>query len=496
MTNRPDRVPLPRIVDNITCWPSQRPLLYKVLFCTIVALWLLSQARLGLTVSFTGDDVMNMYWSREAKISRLLFANLTPFTTEYRPLGALLYRTMYECFGLWSTPFRFLSYAILLGNLALCYSFARTLTGSREIASLTAIVAAFHSRMFDLYLNNGTIYDLLSGGLYLAVLAYYTNARRHDRTLSLRQWTWVIVMNVAALNSKETAATIPIAILSYELILRWRTSPRVVKKHVLGGIAVLTAITAAATVARFRSGSRLINNDGYRLQVSLKQFLATTAKFLDSLFHLRDDAVTPVIAALIILSIVLGAILVRSRTAAFLAVLIWLTPLPVNFIAARELYAAYISVFMWAILFSLIIVRLRNWLYRVLWRRPVLAGGTLEPERVFLAAGVMIFLAGVNLIDRPVPWSDGWCPGSKICVFQQQIQSVNPPISGSDSILLLSDNFEEDAWTPILLCRLLYRNLDMVVDRASFMPQQASSAQLTKYTTVLKYQSGHFVRIH
>ena len=191
----------------------------------------------------------------------------------------------------------------------------------------------------------------------------------------------------------------------------------------------------------------------------------------------------------------IAAILVRSGTAAFLAFLIWLTPLPVNFILQRELYAVYISVFMWAILLSLLLVRLRNWFYQILWRRPPLTGGTLEPERVFLAAGVMIVLAGVNLIDRPVPWADCWCPGNRVCVFQQQIQLVSPPISGSDSILLLSDNFEKDDWTPILLSRLLYRNVDMIVDRAAFMAEQPGPAEWTKYTTILKYQSGYFVRI-
>ena len=112
---------------NVQRLPFEAPKAFALCLALIITAWFLAQSWRGLTVFFTGDDIMNIYWSCEASWTRLLTANLTPFTTEYRPLGALLYRALFETFGLNPLPFRLLFYSLMLANTFLCFQLARLL---------------------------------------------------------------------------------------------------------------------------------------------------------------------------------------------------------------------------------------------------------------------------------------------------------------------------------------------------------------------------------
>ena len=53
-----------------------------------IAAWFLGHTWKGLAVYFQEDDLMNMYQAWVLPLYKLVLANLTPFTSVYRPLGA------------------------------------------------------------------------------------------------------------------------------------------------------------------------------------------------------------------------------------------------------------------------------------------------------------------------------------------------------------------------------------------------------------------------
>src|ERR1035438_8115156 len=76
---------------------------------------LLAFAGDGIGAYFTPDDMMNLYVSWSAPAVELLHSD--------RPMGALVYRLLFACFGLHPLPYRLVCFSLLLANLALLYRF-------------------------------------------------------------------------------------------------------------------------------------------------------------------------------------------------------------------------------------------------------------------------------------------------------------------------------------------------------------------------------------
>jgi hypothetical protein len=164
----PGDAPMPglSLIDGEVCPKALKGPLVSSLILT----WFWLHSWRGLFAYFSNDDIMNLYWARETPLWRLVLSALVPFTTVYRPTGAVLYRCLYSLFGLQPLPFRIVFYALLLTNLMLLYKVTLAITGRRAAAALAAFLASFHSRFSDLYLNNGTIYDVLCGCFYLGAI--------------------------------------------------------------------------------------------------------------------------------------------------------------------------------------------------------------------------------------------------------------------------------------------------------------------------------------
>ena len=465
----------------------------------LIVVWLLSQSWRGLFVYFTSDDIMNMYWARETSIGRLLIANLAPFTTEYRPAGAGLYRILYGIFGLEPLAFRVVFYALLLCNAWLCYKLGKSLSKSAEIAILGAFLASFHNRLSDIYTNNGTIYDVLCGTFYLATLLYYIHVR--ERYGRFRRWHWLIFysLNTVALNAKETAATIPVILLAYEVIFHGveLKAIRSVRAFVdkTAAIVLSTMITGLAVIARFQPDSRLVHNDAYAMRISLRQLLTSNEKYLENLFHLPDHSLAPPLIWIILLTLTLAGILSKSKALRFLIVFILITPLPVNFIPARELYAAYIAVMGWGMFISLVLVRSRDYAYKYIWGRPTLRDDTLEPERVFMAMAMALLLLSATSKDRPIAWADGQCIRSNLCQLHSLFLAIKPEAGHPNKLLFLNDPFGDGDWTQVLLYRLTFNDLSLEADRVKMMPTPPNQAAVMKYSHVFDYLDGRMSEI-
>ena len=133
-------------------------------------------------------------------------------------MGALFYRPIFALVGFWPFPYRVFCFVFLIANLGLLWLAIRSIAQSREIASLSTLIGAFHPQLVDLYWNNGAIYDILCFTFYFGALLYYLRARHAGPILSVRESAAFMLLYVGALDSKEMAVTLPVLLILYELI--------------------------------------------------------------------------------------------------------------------------------------------------------------------------------------------------------------------------------------------------------------------------------------
>src|SRR5437899_1176318 len=100
------------------------------------------------------------------------------------------------------------------------YRLAGSLGAGREVVWLASLVMAYHAALAELFYRTSTIYDILCFFFYLSALTYYIRIRAANRTLGIRQVVTVLLLMVAALNSKEMAVTLPFLILAWEACYR------------------------------------------------------------------------------------------------------------------------------------------------------------------------------------------------------------------------------------------------------------------------------------
>src|SRR5262249_53936591 len=153
--------------------------------------------------------------------------------------------------------------ALLIGNLALLYSFCLRLAGSREIAALACLLGAYHAHLADIYYSTATVYDLLCGVFYLSAFLYYARARDRGR-LRWSQMPIFLALYLCAINAKEMALTLPLIVLLYDMLYdppqpKWPAALLWLKREARRvGPSVL--LTAAFIVYKTAGPRRMLDN--------------------------------------------------------------------------------------------------------------------------------------------------------------------------------------------------------------------------------------------
>ena len=426
-----------------------------------VAAWFLGHAWKGLFIYFQGDDMYNLYQAWTTPAWKLLLANLIPFTSVYRPLGAAVYRVLFATAGWNPLAFRVVVYALFLANIFLVYRVARLLTESPGIALLSAFLFSYHHRLIDLYINNGASYDVLCATFFLLALIAYLQARP----------VLFLICYVLALNSKEMAAALPLILLAYDGIYRRR----------LGSWAVWASLvlTAAAFVMKTSAASAFASVPDYTLHLTARQFFLTTRPELSNLFFLREELNTT--EAVLIFALIWGiAIAARSKPLLFAAAFVTLAPLPINFIAYRGFFVMYIPLAGWAMFIATALVEGFDWLWKTMSKR--------EPERVFPALLLAYFLFNIQAGD-PYGSFDRVNEEQGYIRTLKQGLAVRPRLPANGRVLLLHDPFAPDSYNPLIVVRLAYRDNSLLVDR-----EPGKSTQ--PYDLVLDYDGQHYTQIH
>ncbi|HYM12161.1 MAG TPA: glycosyltransferase family 39 protein, partial [Bryobacterales bacterium] len=193
-----------------------------------IASYFLAFAAGGVRAYFTLDDGLNLtthhnYW--EYSLWETTASALRVVTSAYRPLGGVFYLGIFRLAGFHPLPFRAVCLGLMLANLFVAFRLVERLSGSEEIALLTALLLVYHPAITDLFYSTGTIYDILCFFFYCLALVAYATWREQGQRLGARHLAALLLLYACSLDSKEMAVSLPLALLALELVYH----PRAVK---------------------------------------------------------------------------------------------------------------------------------------------------------------------------------------------------------------------------------------------------------------------------
>ncbi|HLX43024.1 MAG TPA: hypothetical protein VKR43_06305 [Bryobacteraceae bacterium] len=453
-----------------------------------LALWFVGQTWRALLAGFTEDDLMNMYAAWMLPLPKLLIGNLTPFTAVYRPFGSVFYRLMYDAVGLNPVPFRVAAYSLLLLNIWLVYRVIRSLTGSAEIAVLSALLFSYHKRLFGLWVNGGTIYDILCFTFFCLALWLYVSLRKVRGNVAGWGLLALCALYTLALNSKEMAAGLPVILLAYELIYEWPARNGWARwVYDRRAIWIAAAMTVVAFKFRQTKESSFHGIPDYDLIISVKRYFETTVPLVSQVFFLAEDAFTPATVLAFFALLWALAFALRNRALMLGAAIIMLAPLPINFITYRGFFVMYLPMLGWSLYFAAALVVLKDWIASR-WPR-------LAHFNVALLLATAAFLFVVERRDEVWNFSIVDVKQTLIRGMRTDLLRIRPAMQEHGRVLLLTHAFEPDSFVPMYVVRLLYHAPDIAVDCAQ-SSRAPRPVKLENYHLVLAYCGQHYVEVN
>ena len=461
----------------------------------------------GIHTQFSHDDLMNTYRGWLDPLPRILKENVCFFLypTAYRPLGNLFYHVFFNAFGFNPLPYRLFLLAFLLANIWLVYAVVRRLSGSREIAALTALLHGYHMGFTPLYRNTGTCFDIFCFFFYFCAFLQYIRIRQQGRLLRPLEQLGILGLLVCALNSKEIAVTLPVMIGLYEMVYHppREYKPRAIVSWLVRECRVMWwgALFDLAFIGIKVYGTGGTASVGaYTPVISLATYLHGLRHDLDEVFITWGTNVLRE-PNLVILLLLLFLFAWRSRLIHFrFSLLFWLIGvLPVAFIPPRGDYAVYIPLAGFDICVATLCVQARERLCRLL-KRPLLTPGSDLPElrQILTFALLLLILAYFYTVKgaRFSTWQDVQNQQITEVIRQLQVQ-VQTPKTGAH-ILFLKDPFEKAfgaEWATVFLTRLLYRDNSINADRFWLMPRKPDTEAMKKYDYVFTVEQGTVVLV-
>ena len=499
---------------------NSRETLIDLACVTVLIGYFLYFALPSLRGGFGADEPMNMYFYWHPGILRCLWANVCFWTNFYRPAGALYYLPLYHFFSLNPEPYRIVQIGIVAASIPIIYWLSRLLTTSRSVAFLGTVVVSYHADLANLVFRGSMIYDALCGLFYFSALAYYIHIRDKEINLRPPQVAIFLLLYIGALNSKEMAVTLPVIVLTYEVLKcrsldNWKLfihdTWRSVVPALIGG-----ALTAIYIYGKTHGSNSLIAHDVYRPRYSWQTFLASNAQFVSELrFHHRP--ILPVALLLLWAGVFLYAFMRRDRTLQFMAFWVVLVPLPIAFIRPiRGSGCLYLLLFGWAIIFAKLVSDLIALISKssTSLGQGVGVGATMGaaigavashrargaaigaavgaalglcaaklPPRKFRAFAVTLLVFGIAIVTQWENQRLGRAAGILIS-GQRTLQAIESfrslnlhPVPGS-SILLKSTPPFKNEWTPLFIASLVWNDHSLQIwldGKDKLSPQQLAN---------------------
>lgn len=230
----------------------------------------------ALRTRFAPDDMMNLYGYWMHGFWKVLWHNVTFWSTAYRPAGGLYYLPTYWLFGLDPLPYRVILVAIVVANAYLSCRTAELITGSRAAAVVTGVLAGAHLNTNEVYFLNSHLYDVFSYFFLQVVLLGYISIRKREEIPGWCRSVWLTAAFVLALNSKESSVTIAGFVIAYELVFhgvpKGESTAQWIRRE--GRLPILFVVLTAAYVAgKLLGPNPSLDAPGYRLEVFRARFL-------------------------------------------------------------------------------------------------------------------------------------------------------------------------------------------------------------------------------
>ncbi len=432
----------------------------------------------GLLAGISHDDLMNMRgalvrpWPDLAGDVAVFFR----FSPTYRPAAAVVYKAFHAVFGLASLPLRVFYMTLLAVNIGLLFALTRRLTGSRHAAALAALLYSYHHHFGHEYYSTGSCFDILCFTFYIGGLLYYVRCREAG-DLGARQAIFLCALFALALNSKESAATLPAILALYEASFHW---PRPLRWREVGRraapIAAMGAMVVLFAAIRVEGPEGLGRVGGYAVTPSARQYLDHIAFFLTAWTYNRVPLTAWSAAALVAALMALGW---RSPTMRFAIPFYLVTALPVALIGRMDLAHAYLPI---AGVIVYIAAGVTALLDRAIGDRPWRLPATLA----------LATLAMLPLHRTYGPQAANWRIESDVIhAALDQIRRMHPALPRGSKILILGDPFgpvEKLGWSSLFLFQLAYHDPTMRVDRIERIGSE--EAAKTKYDFVFDWRDG------
>jgi hypothetical protein len=302
-----------------------------------------------------------------------------------------------------------------------------------------------------------------------------------------------LILALLALNSKEMAFMLAPALWVYEFVYRgWSFRNKF-------PLWILTAATPVAAIVKTGSSSSFYGVGSYEVHFNWMQWLETTRYWIEGLLYMPYRYLTLTGAVLIMLVPWAIALFVRDRERRkpFLlcAALVWMLPLPVNFIDQRGFFVMYIPLAAWAVIAAHGLTgmwdRVLEAVGRLFTRRGWQATRSPSPHwaRIALAAIVVPLLHAAQHHDKfhRFEWTDPSQPG--IRAFAAGLAEYCPSIPTNGRVEVFDDPFDKTGWEPTFITRLWTHREDIEVHRE---PPAPSDGPSDHYDCTLAYRDGEF----
>lgn len=455
----------------------------------------------GLFCYFTGDDLMNLYGYWTKPVSALVQGNLFFWTPYYRPLGGIIYRPLFAVFGFNPRPLYIVFYAAMLLNLWLAYLWLKRIAASAEIGAIAVLLWAVHGKFDYLYYNAGSMYDVFCFLFFSAALVIDLRTRTKDRLLGIGGTAAFLACLICALNSKEMAATLPVIVLTYELIFH---TPHFRSVRALlrwcgheGRVAFLGALIVLIWIPAKLGSAGLVQVTDYIPSYTLARWLQDMGSYLGALLYRNSPSaplgvtpLTPIEIGLFFGIAAAIALWLRSRVACFGLLFFAITALPVSFIPARLGFVMYLPSAGIALYLAVCLVKFKEALHK-------LYSEAVHPERASGAAPVSAAIAlfiGTALIVGVLHYRN-WPPigdDSPYKLTMAELSRMYPTLPRNSRLLFVHSALDPN-WDLVFLLRVYYRDPGLfITDLNGPDAQRIPLNRLSHYDHIFDFENGHY----
>jgi len=454
--------------------------------------WFVFVFRGGLASWFDADDLMNLHYYWERHWSTLIQSNLAFWSSYYRPAAGLFYRSIYALWGFNPLPFRIAVLVLLSADFALLAIVVWQLTGSRWCAPIALSAIGVNPGFAAAYFDTGTIYDILAYVFFWGGFALYVRFRQSERLPGWGRLAGFLCLFVGALDAKEIAVSLPVAVGLYELVwhppANWKPAELWRWIWHQGRFAAIAALFDVAYVIGKRYGpDSLWQAEAYHPHYSATAYFESLSHYLRELIYKPVKISSWQMAGLLVAMLAVAA-MARRRCLLWALGFIAVSVLPLAFIPGRAGFACLIPSVGWAVYAT----GLLDWLLE-----------SLTGRRVWLrsAVQVLLFLALLAVLAR---WQRNFIEmhagaahdmQMRYRRYIEQIHALIPAPRKGARILLLSDAEGRDDYDVFFVMRLYYGDPRLRVERMPVWRQLHMQVDPSGYDYVLDWVDNRFVLV-